>query len=70
MPAGRIPDGAIVIITGVCREHTQDQSYGGSSPADLFWRTHNETDEEAKKQYPQGWRAPRPYIRIVPQPSA
>jgi alkyl hydroperoxide reductase subunit AhpC len=28
------------------------------------------TDEEAKKQYPQGWRAPRPYIRIVPQPSA
>ena len=27
------------------------------------------TDEEAKKQYPQGWRAPRPYIRIVPQPS-
>ena len=28
------------------------------------------TDEEAKKQYPHGWRAPRPYIRIVPQPSA
>ena len=28
------------------------------------------TDEEAKKQYPQGWRAPRPYIRIVLQPSA
>src|SRR5213596_781190 len=26
------------------------------------------TDEEAKKQYPQGWKAPRPYIRIVPQP--
>ena len=28
------------------------------------------TDEKAKKQYPQGWRAPRPYIRIVLQPSA
>jgi alkyl hydroperoxide reductase subunit AhpC len=28
------------------------------------------SDDEAKKQYPQGWRAPRPYIRIVPQPSA
>jgi thioredoxin-dependent peroxiredoxin len=27
------------------------------------------TDEEAKKQYPQGWRSPKPYIRIVPQPS-
>ena len=26
------------------------------------------SDEEAKKQYPQGWRAPRPYIRIVAQP--
>ena len=26
------------------------------------------TDEEAKKIYPQGWKAPRPYLRIVPQP--
>jgi alkyl hydroperoxide reductase subunit AhpC len=26
------------------------------------------SDEDAKKMYPQGWRAPRPYIRIVPQP--
>jgi alkyl hydroperoxide reductase subunit AhpC len=26
------------------------------------------SDEEAKKTYPAGWRAPRPYIRIVPQP--
>jgi alkyl hydroperoxide reductase subunit AhpC len=26
------------------------------------------SDDDAKKQYPQGWRAPRPYIRIVPQP--
>ena len=26
------------------------------------------SDEEAKKQYPGGWKAPRPYIRIVPQP--
>jgi thioredoxin-dependent peroxiredoxin len=26
------------------------------------------SDEDAKKQYPQGWKAPRPYIRIVPQP--
>ena len=27
------------------------------------------SDEEAKKTYPEGWKAPRPYIRIVPQPS-
>src|SRR5438876_7688138 len=26
------------------------------------------SDEEAKKRYPAGWRAPRPYLRIVPQP--
>jgi alkyl hydroperoxide reductase subunit AhpC len=26
------------------------------------------TDEEAKKIYPNGWKAPRPYLRIVPQP--
>jgi len=26
------------------------------------------SDEEAKKVYPDGWEAPRPYLRIVPQP--
>ena len=26
------------------------------------------SDDEAKKTYPQGWKAPRPYIRIVPEP--
>jgi alkyl hydroperoxide reductase subunit AhpC len=26
------------------------------------------SDEEAKKQYPGGWQAPKPYLRIVPQP--
>jgi thioredoxin-dependent peroxiredoxin len=25
-------------------------------------------DEDARKQYPAGWKAPKPYIRIVPQP--
>ena len=28
------------------------------------------SDEDAKKTYPHGWKAPRPYIRIVPQPQA
>ena len=27
------------------------------------------SDEEARKTYPEGWKAPRPYIRIVPQPT-
>ncbi len=26
------------------------------------------TDDDAKKIYPDGWKAPRPYLRIVPQP--
>ncbi|HZO47137.1 MAG TPA: peroxiredoxin [Xanthobacteraceae bacterium] len=26
------------------------------------------SDEDAKKQFPQGWKAPKPYIRIVPRP--
>jgi alkyl hydroperoxide reductase subunit AhpC len=26
------------------------------------------SDEEAKQRFPQGWRAPKPYLRIVPQP--
>jgi alkyl hydroperoxide reductase subunit AhpC len=25
-------------------------------------------DDDAKKQYPGGWKAPKPYLRIVPQP--
>jgi alkyl hydroperoxide reductase subunit AhpC len=26
------------------------------------------SDDDAKKIYPNGWKAPRPYLRIVPQP--
>ena len=26
------------------------------------------SDDEAKQKYPGGWKAPRPYIRIVPEP--
>jgi thioredoxin-dependent peroxiredoxin len=28
------------------------------------------SDDEAKAKYPEGWKAPRPYLRIVPQPKA
>jgi alkyl hydroperoxide reductase subunit AhpC len=28
------------------------------------------SDEEAKKNYPGGWTAPKPYLRIVPQPGS
>jgi alkyl hydroperoxide reductase subunit AhpC len=26
------------------------------------------SDEDAKKTYPNGWKSPKPYIRVVPQP--
>jgi alkyl hydroperoxide reductase subunit AhpC len=26
------------------------------------------SNDEAKQKYPQGWTAPKPYLRIVPQP--
>ncbi len=28
------------------------------------------SDEDAKKKFPGGWTAPKPYIRVVPQPGA
>jgi len=28
------------------------------------------SDDEARKIYPQGWKAPKPYFRIVPQPKS
>jgi alkyl hydroperoxide reductase subunit AhpC len=28
------------------------------------------SNEEAEKTYPDGWKSPRPYIRIVPQPTS
>ena len=28
------------------------------------------SDDEAKKTYPDGWKAPKPYLRIVPQPKS
>jgi len=29
----------------------------------------NVSDDEARETYPDGWESPKPYIRIVPQPS-
>jgi len=26
-------------------------------------------DDEARQRFPEGWRAPQPYMRIVPQPT-
>jgi alkyl hydroperoxide reductase subunit AhpC len=44
-----------------------------STPAD--WKpgedviiSGNVSDEDAKTQYPNGWKSPKPYMRVVPQP--
>jgi alkyl hydroperoxide reductase subunit AhpC len=44
-----------------------------ATPAD--WNQGNDviiagsvTDDEARTIYPHGWKSPKPYIRIVPQP--
>jgi alkyl hydroperoxide reductase subunit AhpC len=26
------------------------------------------SNDEAKQKYPEGWKSPKPYLRIVPQP--
>jgi hypothetical protein len=26
------------------------------------------SNEDAQKKYPEGWKSPKPYLRIVPQP--
>jgi thioredoxin-dependent peroxiredoxin len=46
-----------MVATPVNWQHGEDVIIAGSV-----------SDEDAKKAYPQGWKAPKPYIRIVPQP--
>src|SRR5215467_7590858 len=45
------------VATPVNWQHGEDVIIAGSV-----------SDEEAWQRYPEGWKAPRPYIRIVPQP--
>ena len=48
--------------------------YAVSTPAD--WKDGEDviisgavSDDEAKEKFPKGWTAPRPYLRITPQPN-
>ena len=46
-----------MVATPVNRQRGEDVIIAGSV-----------SDEEASKTYPRGWKAPKPYIRIVAQP--
>jgi alkyl hydroperoxide reductase subunit AhpC len=48
-----------MVATPVNWKHGEDVIIAGSV-----------SDDDAKKIYPQGWKAPKPYLRIVPQPKA
>jgi len=37
-------------------------------PGDDVIISGNVSNEDAQKQYPGGWKSPKPYLRIVPQP--
>ncbi len=37
-------------------------------PGDAVIISGSVSNDEAKKKYPDGWKAPKPYLRIVPQP--
>jgi hypothetical protein len=49
-------------------------NHKGATPAE--WKDGDDvitagsvSDEQAKEQDPESWESPKPYIRIVPQPS-
>ena len=48
---------------------------GAGEPGNENWKDGQDviilpavTEAEAKEKYPQGWKQPKPYLRIVPQP--
>jgi len=66
--AGKILPGQ---ATGVSRRKTRISALGWRfetlQAGDVIVAS-SVSDDEAKKTYPEGWKAPRPYTRIVPQP--
>ena len=40
----------------------------GSGSALVAYFQSKERCDDAKKQFPEGWDAPKPYIRMVPEP--
>ena len=70
MSTGRNFDEVLRVIDSVQLTAT----HGVATPAQ--WRHGDDviiagsvSDEEARLMYPDGWRAPRPYLRLVPSPA-
>src|SRR5258705_8975848 len=60
---------------GICVSDDVYRQVSGSGSRSRWWKQGEDviiagsvSDDEAKTIYPQGWKAPKPYIRIVPQP--
>ena len=49
-------------------DHISHWDFRQAQPGDDAIIAGSVSDDEAKTIYPQGWKSPRPYIRIVPQP--
>ena len=52
-----------VIVVDITKKDEERRPLRMANP-ELLWVS----DEDAKARYPDGWKAPKPYLRIVPQP--
>ena len=73
LPAVRILFLSVVVRHGAGDDHVLTAKHKVATPVN--WKDGEDviiagsvSDDDAKKQYPKGWKAPKPYIRIVPQP--
>jgi thioredoxin-dependent peroxiredoxin len=69
MSTGRNFDEVLRILDSVqlTAKHTVATPVNWKPGQDVIIST-SVSDAEAKQKYPSGWKAPRPYLRIVPQP--
>jgi hypothetical protein len=69
MTTGRNFDEILRVIDSLQRTSTEAVATPAQwQPGDDVIIAGSVTDEAAKEKYPDGWEAPRPWLRIVPDP--
>ena len=58
---------ALALVPGRTALLVVDMQLRGMNGADVIIAS-SVSDDEAREIYPEGWKSPRPYIRIVPAP--